>query len=481
MTKRLKQASSSKKSKRAKKVINGNQEKTFGTKSSKTKTAGGQQAKTESKLPLALRALRHRNYQLFFGGQLISLTGTWMQSVAQSWLVYRLTGSAVLLGLVGFSGQIPVFLLAPIGGTIADRHNRHRILITTQTIAMFLAFALAALTLTAHIEVWNVFALAAALGIVNAFDIPARQAFVVDMVGRDDLINAIALNSSVVNGARIVGPAIAGILVATIGEGWCFFVNAVSYIAVITGLLLMRIVKQARVPLPGSALASIIEGFSFVWRTGPVRALLLLLGLISLMGMPYAVLMPIFADQILHGGASGLGLLMGASGAGALIAALSLAIRKGISGLGRWVAFSSAGFGVSIILFSLSRSFWLSAALLLPVGFSMMIQMASSNTLIQAMVPDKLRGRVMAVYSMMFMGMAPIGALLAGALAQRLGAPNTVAIGGAVCIVGAVAFGLRLPVLRDEARQIIIALQMAGGTPADEVTGEGSVVASSHG
>ncbi|HKR02441.1 MAG TPA: MFS transporter [Pyrinomonadaceae bacterium] len=431
----------------------------------------------ESKLPATLRALRHRNYQLFFGGQLISLTGTWMQSVAQSWLVYRLTGSSLLLGFVGFSGQIPVFLLAPVGGTVADRSNRHRILVTTQATALLLASTLATLTLTNHIRVWHVFALAASLGLVNAFDIPARQAFVVDMVGREDLINAIALNSSMFNGARIIGPAVAGILVASIGEGWCFFANAVSYIAVITGLLLMKIERQRRVPLPGSALANIAEGFSYVGRTGPVRALLLLLGLVSLMGMPYAVLMPIFADQILHGGARGLGILMGASGVGALIGALSLASRQGTRGLGRWVAFSSAGFGVSLILFSLSRSFWLSALLLLPVGFSMMIQMASSNTLVQSMVPDNLRGRVMAVYSMMFMGMAPIGALLAGTLAGRLGAPKTVAIGGVICILGSAVFSLRLPALRPEARKIIVALQMAGGDPPEEVTGEASVVA----
>ncbi|HKQ52636.1 MAG TPA: MFS transporter, partial [Pyrinomonadaceae bacterium] len=313
---------------------------------------GRESGRKESKLPSALRALRHRNYRLFFGGQLISLTGTWMQSVAQSWLVYRLTGSALLLGFVGFSSQIPVFLLATLGGTLADRVNRHRILITTQTLAMLMASTLAALTLTGHVRVWQVFALAALMGTVNAFDIPARQAFVVDMVGRDDLVNAIALNSSMFNGARLIGPATAGVLVSIIGEGWCFFANAVSYIAVITGLLLMKIERRERVPLPGSALANIVEGYKFVGKTAPVRALLLLLGLISLMGMPYAVLMPIFADQILHGGASGLGLLMGASGAGALIGALSLAMRKGVRGLGRWVAFASAGFGISLILFS---------------------------------------------------------------------------------------------------------------------------------
>ena len=430
-----------------------------------------------SRLALILRALRHRNFRLFFGGQFISLSGTWMQTVAQSWLVYRLTGSAVLLGFISFAGLFPVFLFATIGGAVADRYNRHRILVATQTVSMLLAFVLAALTLTSRVQVWHVFALAALLGLVNAFDIPARQAFIVDMVGKADLINAISLNSSMFNGARIIGPAIAGVLVGTIGEGWCFFVNALSYIAVIAGLLLMKIKVQARVPLPGSALASIAEGFGYVWRMGPVRVLLLLLGLVSLLGMPYIVLMPIFADQILHGGARGLGLLMGASGAGALIGALSLAARRGARGLGRIVAFSAAGFGASLILFSLSHSFWLSAALLLPVGFSMMVEMASSNTLIQTLVPDNLRGRVMALYSMMFMGMAPLGALLAGTLAHHLNAPITVALGGAVCIVAAVGFGLRLPVFRREARQMIIALHMAGGDPADEATGGGSVVA----
>src|SRR5690349_14664840 len=264
------------------------------------------------------RALKHRNYQLYFSGQLISLIGTWMQSVAQSWLVYRLTGSTVALGLVGFASQIPVFLFAPVGGAVADRYNRHRILIATQTLSMLLAFILAALTLTGMIREWHIFVLASLLGLVNAFDIPARQVFIIDLVGREDLINAIALNSSMVNGARIVGPAVAGVLVGLVGEGWCFLANAVSYIAVITGLLLMNVAKRQTGPPPGSALQHIIEGFRFVAHTPPVHALLLLLGLISLMGMPYAVLMPIFADQILHGGASGLGILMGASGLGAL-------------------------------------------------------------------------------------------------------------------------------------------------------------------
>ncbi|MFN2532681.1 MAG: MFS transporter [Pyrinomonadaceae bacterium] len=426
----------------------------------------------KGELPSMVRALQHRNFQLFFGGQLISLIGTWMQSVAQSWLVYRLTNSAVLLGLVGFSSQIPVFLLAPWGGVVADRLNRRKILVATQTIAMVLAFVLAVLTLTQRIHVWHLFVLSALLGLANAFDIPTRQAFVVDMVGKEDLINAIALNSSMVNGARVVGPAIAGLLVAAVGEGWCFLLNAISYIAVIAGLIAMNVRGHAPAASRRSTLEHIAEGFSFVAKNAPVRALLLLLGLVSLMGMPYAVLMPIFADRILHGGAGGLGILMGASGVGALIGALTLAARRGIRGLGRWVAISSAAFGLCLILFSLSRHFWLSAILLVPVGFFFMFEMSASNTLVQSMVTDNLRGRVMAVYSMMFMGMAPVGALIAGGLAEPLGAPKTLAIGGAVCIVGGGIFALRLPALRHEARKLLVSLEMAGGNPPDEMTSE---------
>ncbi|HEX8183954.1 MAG TPA: MFS transporter, partial [Blastocatellia bacterium] len=277
----------------------------------------------EGRLPAALRALANRNFKLFFSGQLISLIGTWMQSVAQSWLVYRLTGSPVLLGLVGFSSQIPVFLLAPIGGIVADRKRRHRILIITQSLAMLLALSLASLTLAGVIKVWHIFVFAAMLGVINSFDIPARQAFIVDMVGKENLINAIALNSSMFNGARIIGPAVAGVLVAVIGEAWCFFANGASYIAVIAGLLMMKVETRPRASRTGSPLADIIEGFKFAGQVRPVRALLLLLGLVSIAGMPYAVLMPIIADRVLQGGASGLGILMGASGVGALAGALS--------------------------------------------------------------------------------------------------------------------------------------------------------------
>jgi MFS family permease len=407
---------------------------------------------------------------LFFGGQLISLIGTWMQTVAQAWLVYRLTHSSLLLGSVGFASQIPVFLFAPIGGTLADRANRQRVVIGTQTASMILAFILAALTLTGTVQVWHIFVLASLLGLVNAFDIPARQAFLVEMVGREDLMNAIALNSSMFNGARVVGPAIAGILVARIGEGWCFLANAASYIAVIVGLLLMRVQTASRKGKDSSALEDILEGIGFARRAAPIRSLLLLLGLISLVGMPYAVLMPVFADRILHGGARGLGILMGAAGVGALFGALTLALRSGLKGLGSWIVACCAGFGVSLFAFSFSRSFWLSAALLVPVGYCMMLQMACSNTLIQAMVPDQLRGRVMALYSMMFMGMAPFGAFLGGALAEKLGAPVTVSIGALASVLAAVAFGLHLPSIRVEAREMILAQATAAGEPSEQMT-----------
>ena len=412
-----------------------------------------------------LRALRHRNFQLFFGGQLISLIGTWMQNIAQDWLVYRLTGSSLLLGTVAFASQIPIFLLAPVSGIVADRWNRHRIVIATQSASMLLALTLATLTLSGRIRIWEIMVIASLLGVVNAFDIPARQAFLIDMVGRDDLLNAIALNSSMFNSARIIGPAIAGILVASVGEGWCFFANGISYIAVITGLLLMRLTRKGELQKKGSALENMIEGFRFARHTAPVRALLLLIGVVSLAAMPYTVLMPIFAGRILHGGARQLGMLMGATGIGALLGALTLASKADVKGLGKWVWIAATGFGTSLILFTLSRHLWLSMALLVPTGFGMMVQMGATNTLLQVMVPDRLRGRVMSLYSMMFIGMGPIGALIGGAIAARIGAPWTVAVGGVTCLAGGAIFARRLPGMRGVARQLILEQGMGAGEP----------------
>ena len=402
----------------------------------------------DSRFGMALRALHHRNYRLFFIGQLVSLIGTWMQMVAQSWLVYRLTGSSLLLGTVGFASQIPVFLLAFLGGAVADRFNRHKVVIATQAAAMVLAFALSVLTLTGAVRIWHIILLSALLGIVNAFDMPARQAFIVMLVDKADLMNAIALNSSIFNGARVVGPSIAGILIAGIGEGWCFFANGVSYIGVIACLLLMRVARRSEDAGRASGLRHLLDGFQYVRHTRPIRALLLLIALVSMVGMPYSVLMPIFADLILGGGPRGLGILMGATGVGALAGAMSLAVRPGTRGLGRLVGYAGAGFGAGLILFSISRSFWLSALFLFPVGYSLILTMGATNTLIQTMVPDHLRGRVMALHVMMFMGMAPFGSLFAGALAEKMGAPMTVAAGAVLCAMGSALFLYRLPSLQ---------------------------------
>jgi MFS family permease len=425
------------------------------------------------RLPVTLRALGYRNFQLFFGGQLISLVGTWMQSVAQAWLVYRMTGSSTLLGAVGFAGQIPVFLLSPVGGIVADRYSRRNIVIATQTASMLLAFALAALTLSGSVRIWHIFVLAALLGTTNSFDIPARQSFIVEMVGKRDLMNAIALNSSMFNASRVVGPAIAGLLVASIGEGWCFFANGVSFIAVIAGLLLMDVKRRETAAQPGSSISRLAEGFRFVIRNQPVHTILILLGIVSVTGMPYTVLMPIFAGRILHGGAKALGELSSVAGIGALAGAFLLASRRDVRGLGRWVALAALGFGASLTAFAASRHLWLSAAILVPTGFSIMIQMGSSNTLIQSMVPDRLRGRVMSVYSMMFMGMAPIGSLIAGAAATRFGAPATVAAAGVVCMAAAAAFRVRLPKIRTGVHRLIVAQEMAAGLPPQEAIGGG--------
>jgi MFS family permease len=415
--------------------------------------------------PESLRSLRQRNYRLFCSGQLISLIGTWMQMVALSWLVYRLTGRAAMLGLMSFCNLIPVFVLAPVGGLVADRVPSRRLLLTTQTVAMGLALILALLTLTHQVRIWHLFLSALLLGTTNAFDNPARLVFVARVVPRPDLMNAVALNSSLVTGARVAGPALAGVLVAAIGEGWCFFLNAVSYLAVIAGLLAMTFPPREPEPAKTQSHAGrLLEGFAMVRRTVPIRSLLLLLGAVSLLGSPHSVLMPIFAGQVFHGSSRTLGLLMGTSGAGALAGALTLASRPDFNGLGRWIAAASMGFGAALIGFACSRSLWLSLPLMLVAGYCFMVGLAATNTMIQMMVPDAFRGRVMSIYSMMFLGMAPVGGLLGGLVANRLGAPATVALGGAGCLVCGCAFTLHYRDWREGARALLgRAGEAAGG------------------
>ncbi len=406
-------------------------------------------------LRLVFRTLQYRNYRLFFSGQGISLIGTWMQRIAMSWLVYRLTNSAFLLGVVGFAGQIPTFLLAPFSGVWTDRWNRHRILVVTQILAMIQALILAILVLTGSIAVWHIIFLSMVLGSVNAFDIPARQAFIVDMVEkREDLGNAIALNSSMFNSARLIGPSIAGILIAAVGEGICFLLNGISYLAVIAALLAMKITPRKPQTKKTHVLQGLKEGFSYAFRFPPIRSILLLLALISLMGMPYAVLMPIFAKEILHGGPHTLGFLMAASGIGALTGAMYLASRRSVLGLGKTIPLAASIFGVGLIVFSLSRASWLSYSLMLVTGLGMMVHMASSNTVLQTIVEDDKRGRVMSFYAMAFMGTAPFGSLLAGGLASSIGAPHTLMIGGAFCILGSLMFASKLSSLREMVRPI---------------------------
>jgi len=408
-------------------------------------------------LKLIARALQYRNYRLFFGGQSISLIGTWMTRIATSWLVYRLTNSVFLLGVVGFSGQIPTFLVASFAGVLTDRWNRHHILVVTQILAMIQSFALAILTLTGIITVWHIILLSIFQGLINAFDMPARQSLVVEMVEkREDLGNAIALNSSMFNGARLLGPSIAGILISAVGEGMCFLLDGISYLAVIASLLAMKITPRKTETPKSNVLQGLKEGFSYAFPFAPIRSILLLIGVVSLVGMPYTVLMPVFAKEILRGGPHTLGFLMGASGIGALVGAIYLASRKSVLGLGRIIPLAASIFGIGLIAFSLSRVLWLSLAMMLLTGFGMMVQMASSNTVLQTIVDDDKRGRVMSFYTMAFMGTAPFGSLLAGGLASRIGAPNTLMIGGVCCILGSFIFASKLSILREMVRPIYV-------------------------
>ncbi|HEY2517508.1 MAG TPA: MFS transporter, partial [Polyangiaceae bacterium] len=403
------------------------------------------------------RALRHRNYRLFFTGQSISLIGTWLTRVATSWLIYRLTNSALLLGVLGFAGQIPTFLLAPLAGVLVDRWDRYRVLVVTQVLAMVQSALLAVLALTGVIDVWHVLALSVFQGLINAFDMPARQSMVVQMVeDRADLPNAIALNSSMVNAARLVGPAVAGVLIAAVGEGWCFFVDAVSYVAVLVSLLLMRIPPRPRAAQSKRVLHEMQEGFAYAAGFMPIRAVLLLLAVVSLMGMPYSVLLPVIAREVLGGGAGTLGALTAASGLGALVGALYLASRRTVLGLGRVIVASAAIFGVGLVGFSRAGVLWLALPLMLVTGGGMMMQMASSNTILQTIVEEDKRGRVMSLFAMAFFGTAPLGSLLAGTLASRIGAQNTLLAGGVVCIAGAMAFLRVLPELRRQVQPIYV-------------------------
>jgi len=388
--------------------------------------------------------MQHRNFQLFIAGQLISLIGTWMQTTAQLQLVYELTHSPALLGVFGFASQVPMLFLSSIGGYVGDRYNRHRGVIVTQSVSMVLAFALAALTLTNVIREWEVIGIAFLVGIVNAFDVPIRQAFLVQMVGKEDLPNAIALNSSIFNGARVVGPAIAGFAMAWIGEGWCFFLNGLSFLAVIVALLMMRIAKTEGKPSDESPLRSVIQGFQFAMGDLPMRSALLLLSTLSLFGLQYSVFMPIYANEILKGGRRMLGLLLSFAGVGAFLGALQFAARAHYKGLARWIAATSMTCAAGLIIFSQAKTFWLCAIVLFVVGFAATSQMAATNTLIQNRVPDELRSRVMAVYATMFMGVQPIGALMAGGVAKRIGAPFTLTVFGSLVLLGSLIFIVRV-------------------------------------
>jgi len=417
-----------------------------------------------SSISHAWRALRHRNFRLFFGGQSISLIGTWMTRLATSWLVYRLTHSALLLGFVSFAGQIVAFVVAPIAGVWVERLNRRKLLVWTQAAAAVQSLAMAALTLAHVINLWEIIALAAMQGLINAFDMPGRQSFLVQMVeDRNDLSNAIAINSSMVNAARLIGPAIAGLVIGAVGEGWCFLIDGVSYLAVIASLLMMQIkpLNLSRSAL--GVLEQMREGWDYVRTFRPIRTILLLFSLLCLMGYPFAVLLPVFAGEVLHGNAKTLGWLTAASGIGALLSALSLAIRKSVRGLTRMLQIAAAMLGGALILFGMSRALWVALVLMAFVGFGLMQSAAVSNTIIQTLVPDEKRARVMSYYTMAFFGAAPFGSLLAGALAHRMGAPHTLILTGAFCLAGALWFTVELPKVKAVMRPIYQEMDLRPG------------------
>lgn len=423
---------------------------------------------TQSGLKFTARAFRHRNFRLFFFGQSTSLLGTFMQQIAMSWLIYRLTGSPFYLGLIGFTGQLPTFLFSSFAGVLADRHDRRRLLIFIQTLSMIQAFLVAILTLTHAIHIWHIIVLSIFLGCMNAFDIPIRQSFFVEVVGnKKDLGNAIALNSFMFNGARLAGPSIAGIVIGVAGEGVCFLINGFSFLAVIAALLSMQIPRKKKAEAPGAVLHGLKEGYRYSYGFLPIRYILLFLGLISFVGLPYQVLLPVFAKDILHGESGTLGFLMGAAGAGALTGAIYLASRKTVRGLGRLVAIAAFTFGTNLIAFSFSRHIALSVFLMFVMGLGVMIQITSCNTIIQTIVKEEMRGRVMGFLAMAFMGMTPFGNLLAGIIAGRIGAPDTLVISGVLCLTGAFLFYFRLPAIRKLVRPIYAKMGIIKGIPED--------------
>jgi MFS family permease len=414
----------------------------------------------------AWRAMRHRNFKLFVSGQSISLIGTWMTRIATSWLVYRLTGSALLLGVVGFSGQILTFVLAPFAGVLIERMDRRKLLVWTQALAAAQSLLMAGLTLARIITIREIIALSALQGLISAFDMPGRQSFLVQMVeDKQDLGNAIAINSSMVNLARLVGPALAGLVIAWVGEGYCFLIDGISYFAVIASLLMMVVTPAEIRRVTTTMVEQLREGWSYVTTFRPIRTILLLFSLTSLMGFPFMVLLPIFAAKVLHGGPHTLGFLTGASGVGALVSAVSLALRRTVRGLTTMIQISALMFGAGLIAFGLSHTLWLSMLFMLITGFGMMQGLAASNTVIQTLVPEEMRSRVMSYYTMAFVGMAPFGSLLAGFMAHHIGAPHTVMVTGAACVVGAIWFTTQLPSVRKVMRPIYLEMGIIPGQP----------------
>ena len=403
------------------------------------------------------RAFAYRNYRLYFTGQAISVIGTWMQRIAMSWLIYRITGSAWLLGVVSFTGQVPSLFLTPVVGVVADRFDRKRTIIITQTLAMLQAFVLAALILTNNVKVWHIIALSLFLGIVGAFDQPTRQTFVQDMIEKkEDLSNAIGMNSLLFNGARFIGPSIAGILIAAVGEGWCFLINGISYIAAIIALFMMTIKKQERATVQGNMIDDFVEGARYSFGFEPIRFILIMLSIVGLMGLPYITLMPVYARDILEGGPRTLGFLMASVGVGAVIGAIIFALRRSLRGIGTSIAVATAVFSIGLVLFSHSRMMWLSMICLGIAGLGQIMTFTATNTSLQTIADVDKRGRVLAFYHASIMGVAPFGSLIAGGLANTIGAPKTVLIGGIVCFLGAIFFYLNIPRLRKTVRPIFM-------------------------